>query len=276
MMYKAKKTIFSNIKKLFLIFYALMSILPFLWVLFSAFKDNTAIFAHPFSLPDTLSFDNFSRALGSANIAKYFFNSLAISISTVVLLTIIISMATYVLTRVINAPAIVNYLMMGFMIPIHALLIPNFLIVRNLGLMNNKIGLILIYIAANTSFSYFLMSGYMQGIPKALDEAATIDGAGYFRTYFSIILPVSKAAIATVGTFAFINTWNDLLFALVINTKLETMTITQGINNLRGYYSTDYGLLCAGLFFAVVPVVIMYVFLQEHVVKGMTAGAVKG
>lgn len=272
-----KKTVaFSVAKHMFFVFYALLSLVPFVWVLSSSFKDNTAIFTQPFSLPATLSFHNYVQAWGSANIGSYFFNSFVISIITVVAQAMIVSMAAYILTRVLNAPAIVSYLTIGLMVPIHALLIPNFIIMRDLGLMNNKLGLILIYTAVNTSFGYFLMSGYMQGIPRELDEAATIDGAGYIRTFFSVIFPVSKTAIATVGTFAFLNSWNEFLFALVINTRLDAMTITQGINNLRGQYSTDFGLLCAGLMFAIVPVIIMYVLLQEQVVKGMTAGAVKG
>lgn len=276
MRHNTKAIFASGTKHVFLFFHALLCLVPFIWVIISSFKDNTGIFTDPFGLPEKISFHNYVIAWSNARIGEYLLNSLIISIVTVIILTLFVAMAAYVLTRLVNAPMIIGYLMLGLMIPIHAMLIPDFLIISRAGMMNNKLSLILIYIAVNISFGYFLMAGYMESIPKELDEAAMIDGAGYVRTFFRIILPVSKPALATVGTFTFLNSWNEFLFAFVINTKTEYMTIAQGINNLRGQYSTDYGLLCAGLLFGIVPVIIMYVFLQKYVMSGMTAGAVKG
>jgi raffinose/stachyose/melibiose transport system permease protein len=143
-------------------------------------------------------------------------------------------------------------------------------------MINNQIGLIFIYVATGVSFSFFLLSGFLNTIPKEMDESAKIDGAGYVRIFLSILLPVIKPGLATVATFSFLHSWNEFLFGLIMITGERKMTITVGIDTLKGMYTTQYGLLCAGLMFAIVPMVIIYILLQEHVIKGVTAGAVKG
>lgn len=266
----------TTCKHAFLILWGVIAFVPFLWVTISAFKDNQAIFTTPFSLPASWSVENFAEAWEGAKVGVYFVNSIVIAIITMAAQILVVAMATYALTRLMRANRLASFFSIGLMIPIHAMLIPNFLTIRNLGLMNTRTGIILVYMAANISFGVFLLSGFMQGIPRELDEAAMIDGAGYLRVFFSVLLPVCKPGLATVGTFGFLNAWNEFLFASVLLTKQENMTLTEGINYLKGQYVTDYGLLCAGLLFAIVPVVIMYILLQEQVVKGMTAGAVKG
>jgi raffinose/stachyose/melibiose transport system permease protein len=255
--------------------YALIALVPFVWVLMSSFKDNTSIFTQPFSPPASIGFDNFIRAWKVGGIGVFFANSLVVSLVTLFVQLLLVSMAAYVLTRVVSIPLIMNYFLLGLMIPVHGLLIPDFLTVRALGLTNSKFGVVIVLVSL-MSFGIFLLSGFMRQIPRELDEAAMIDGAGYLRIFFNVILPVSKPGLATVATFSFLSSWNEFLFSLVILNKKENMTITLGINYLKGQYVTDYGLLCAGLLFVIVPVVIMYVAFQEQVVKGMTAGAVKG
>lgn len=266
----------SGFKHSFLILYALLAIVPFLWVIISAFKDNSAIFTAPFALPVDFNMINFTKAWEEAKIGTYFFNSLLISAASVLLQLLVVSMSTYVMTRMIHSQLLTTLFSLGLMIPIHAMLIPNFISISRMSLINSPLSVILVYSACNISFGIFLLSGFMNTIPHELDEAAMIDGAGYVRTFFSILLPVCKPGLATVATFAFLNSWNEFLFASVLLTRQENMTITQGINYLKGQYVTDYGLLCAGLLFAIIPVVVMYILLQEQVVKGMTAGAVKG
>ena len=264
------------LKHIFLVFYALLALIPFLWVLMSAFKDNTGIFTQPFALPKSFELTNIISVWNAGNINVFFSNSLFVGFITLSLQLLFVSMATYFLVRVARVPLLSNYFLLGLMMPIQAMLIPNFLTIRSLNLMNSLWGVIMVYCATNTAFAIFLLSGYMRSIPHELEEAATIDGAGYVRIFFMIILPVSKPGLATVATFSFLHAWNELLFAMVILTRRAKMTLTQGINFLRGEYVTDYGLLCAGLLFAIIPVVIMYILLQEQVIKGMTAGAVKG
>ena len=266
----------TAVKHLFLILYACLTFVPFLWVVLSSFKSNAQIFSAPFALPEMFSFDNFTRAWAEAGIGRYFLNSLVVSIGTVLLELLVVAMLTYSAGRLLHSKALITLFSLGLMIPIHATLIPNFLTTRNAGLINTPLAPILIYTASNIAFGFFLLRNFLATVPYDLDEAAMIDGASHPRIFFTILLPVCKPGLATVATFAFLNSWNEYLYSSVLLTKKELMSLTVGINNLKGQYTTDYGLLCAGLLFAIIPVVVMYIALQEQVVKGMTAGAVKG
>ncbi|MDK2805154.1 MAG: raffinose/stachyose/melibiose transport system permease protein [Thermoanaerobacterium sp.] len=271
------KDIFYNIIKYFIVIsFAILSLFPFVWIVLNAFKDNSQIFSSPFSLPKSFNFSNFIQAWYTANIDTYFFNSIIITFSSVAVIIVLASMSSYILARVRPSKFLYTYFTLGIMVPIHAMLIPTFIILRRFGLLNTRMGLAIVYSAAGLSLSIFILVGFMKGIPKEIEEAATIDGAGIFRRFFSIILPMSKTGIATIGTLTFINTWNDFLYAQVLIMNPILKTLTQGILNLRGQYSTDYGLMSAGITLAIIPVTIMYVLFQEQVVKGMTAGAVKG
>lgn len=271
-----KKIVLGVVRHGILVLYFLICLVPFIWVLLSAFKDNTQIFTAPFALPLQPTFENFIKAWVTGEIGHFFVNSMIVSASSVILQLLVVSMATYGITRVMRLNKIRAYFMIGLMVPIQAMLVPNFLIIRNLGLTNHLLSVILVYCAINIPFGVFVLSGFMDGVPMDLDEAALIDGAGHWQIYFKVIFPVCKPGLATIATFAFLNSWNEFQFASVVLTKKESMVITEGINFLKGQYVTDYGLLCAGLLFTIVPIVIIYVVLQEQVVKGMTAGAVKG
>ncbi|ORX22902.1 sugar ABC transporter permease [Thermoanaerobacterium sp. PSU-2] len=271
-----KNIIFNIVKYFVVISFAMMSLFPFVWMVINAFKDNTQIYSSPFSLPKTFNFTNFIQAWYTANIGTYYFNSIIIAFSSVAVIIVLASMSSYILAMVRPNKFLYTYFTLGIMVPIHAMLIPTFIILRKFGLLNTRTGLAIVYSAAGLSLSIFILVGFMKGIPKEIEEAATIDGAGIFRRFFSIILPMSKTGIATIGTLAFINTWNDFLYAQVLISNQTLMTLTQGIYFLQGQYSTDYGLMSAGLVLAVIPVTIIYVLFQEQVVKGMTAGAVKG
>lgn len=266
----------TAVKHIFLVSYAAIALVPFLWVLISAFKNNTTIFTAPFSMPESWAVTNFVNAWSIAKIGVYFKNSLFISFTVVIMQIFVVSMATYAMSRLLHSRVLTTLFSFGLMIPIHAMLIPNFLSMKNLGLLNTPLSVILVYSSGNIAFSQFLLSSFMNSIPRELDEAAMVDGASYARIFFSILLPICKPGLATIATFAFLHSWNEFLYASVFLTKDSNMTIAEGLGFLKGEFVTDYGLLCAGLIFSIVPVVIMYVTLQEQVVKGMTAGAVKG
>ena len=137
-------------------------------------------------------------------------------------------------------------------------------------------GLIILYAVSNLSLAIFILVGFMKSIPKEIEEAAELDGCSLPRTFFQIVFPLCRPGISTVATLAFLNCWNEYLFAYVFISSSPLKTITQGIYALKGTYNTNYGLLTAGLVMEIVPVVIAYIFFQEQVVAGMTAGAVKG
>jgi len=256
--------------------FAVLALFPFFWIIMNSFKNNREIYGSPFAFPAAFKISNYIEAWSNANIAVYFVNSIIISFSAVVILVLIASMASYYISRLKSSSGLYNFFTLGIMIPIHAMLIPTFIMLRNANLLNTRMGLAIVYCAVNLSLSIFILVGFMKGIPKDLEEAAMIDGASVYRIFFSVILPISKPGIATIATLSFLNAWNDFLYAQVLISNPAIKTITQGIYNLRGQYTTDYGLMSAGLVITIIPVTLIYILFQEQVVKGMTAGAVKG
>ncbi len=255
---------------------AVLCLYPFLWVVLSSLKDNSSIYGDPFGLPMSPMFENYAKAWKGADVGRNFINSMAVCLATLAVLIVITAMGSYILTRVKRSILLDTYFSLGIMIPIHALLIPSVLIFKNLHLTDNLFSLVIMYAAVNISFSMFIMNGFMKGIPKELDEAATIDGCGKGQIFFRIILPGAKPGIATVATLAFLNCWNDLLMGLVLISSPQKKTLALAISALKGSYATQYGLLCAGFVISIVPVMIMYLLFQKQVIAGMTAGAVKG
>lgn len=263
-------------KYVFLILAAVVCLYPFLWVVLSSLKDNSEIYRDPFGIPVSPMFENYAKAWKGAEVGRNFLNSMTVCLATLVMLVIITAMGSYILTRVKKSVILDTYFSLGIMIPIHALLIPSVLIFKNLHLTDNLLSLVIMYAAVNVSFSMFVMNGFMKGIPKELDEAATIDGCGKGQIFFRIIMPVAKPGIATVATLAFLNCWNDLLMGLVLISSPQKKTLALAISALKGSYATQYGLLCAGFVISIVPVMLMYLLFQKQVIAGMTAGAVKG
>jgi raffinose/stachyose/melibiose transport system permease protein len=259
-----------------MILFAVTAVAPFLWVLISSLKTNSEIFARPFSLPTEWRFENYQIAWESAHIGQNMINSLVIAASAVALVILMGSMASYILTRVKPSLVLFTYFTLGIMIPVHTILIPTFILMKNVGLYNTMAGLIILYAVSNLALTIFILTGFMRTIPREIEEAAILDGCSQPQVFFRVIFPLSMPGIATVGILAFLNCWNEYLFAYVLISKTEIKTITQGIYALQGAYNTNYGPLTAGLVLAIVPVLIVYVIFQEQVVAGMTAGAVKG
>lgn len=250
-------------------------ILPFVWVALSSVKPDREIYSNSFGLPKVWVWSNYKDAWKGAQVATSFLNSIFYSFTSVALLILVAAMASYILARVWTSKILYNFFALGIMIPIHAVIIPMLMILRRLGLVNTRLGIILAYTVAELSFSIFILVAFMKTIPKEIEEAAQIDGSSRLRTFFQIILPISKPGLATIGTFAFINSWNDLLLALVITSGPKLSTLNLACFNLRGLYVQHYGLITAGLMIMMIPVIVIYIFFQEQLVKGITAGAVK-
>ncbi len=264
------------LKVLLVVFFAVLSLYPFVWVLLSSLKDNTDIYANPFGIPRVFHPANYADAWQKANVGAGFGNSMVICVLALALLVVLTAMGSYVLTRVRPNRWLSGFFALGLMIPLHALLIPTLILYKDLQLTDKVAGMVLIYAAVNIPISMFIVSGFMQGIPAELDEAATIDGCGRAGTFFRVILPVATPGVATVATLSFLNIWNDLLFGLVLISTPAKRTLAVCISVLKGSYATQYGLLCAGLAVSILPVILMYLLFQKQIVQGMTAGAVKG
>jgi ABC-type glycerol-3-phosphate transport system permease component len=254
-----------------------LSLFPVVWVVLNAFKDNRQIFGNPFGLPSPAVLKNFPQAFVGVHLGTTLTNSLFYAAVTVTLTLLLASMCSFYLAKISRGSLLYVYFILGIMIPVQAIMIPIFVSMRNFGLLNTRSGIILVYIVTSLSLSIFILTAFMRkGVPNELLEAAVIDGCGPLNVFFRIALPISRAGLATVGTFVFLGVWNEFLFALLMLSKPDLRTLNLSVYMLRNQYSADHGLMAAGIVILITPAILMYVIFQKQVVKGLTAGAVKG
>lgn len=262
----------------FLMLYSVLCLYPLYFSVISSLKKGIDIFGKPFSLPASVSFENYARAWKIGKVGLYFLNSTVLTLGTLVVAAVAGTLAAYILSRFrfkLNN-FIYIFFIAGMMIPMQSTIIPLSYSFGRFHLSNNFIILILLFTAFNLSMTVFILTGFMKGIPAELEEAATIDGCSPFIIYASIILPLSVPAIATASIFNFLHTWNNLLFPLVFISKENLKTISIGLLTFFNAYNSDYGGVMAAIVVSVLPPVLCYILLQEKVEKGLTAGAVKG
>ncbi|MFE5211673.1 carbohydrate ABC transporter permease [Streptomyces sp. NPDC056600] len=262
-----------------LVLWAIMVTLPLLWAVMTAFKDNRAIISSPWSLPDSLRFDNFTRAWTEAQIGDYFFNTVVVVGGSLVGTLVLGSMAAYVLAR-FDFPGnrFVYFLFVGGMsFPVMLALVPLFYVVNNIGLLNTTHGLILVYIAYSLPFTVFFLTSFFRTLPTSIAEAAFVDGASHTRTFFQVMLPMAKPGLISVGIFNFLGQWNQYMLPTVLNTEEDHKVLTQGLVQMTAVagYKSDWAALFAGLVLAMLPVLGAYIVFQRQVVQGLTAGALK-
>lgn len=260
------------------VMWSIMTLYPLIWTFLSSLKTNNEIFGKPFNLPTIFHFEYYMDALVKANMAQCLFNSLIITSATTFLVVAISSMAAYVLARFtfkwINY--IYLYFIAGVIVPIHSCLVPLVRMISAVNGQNNYPIIILLYTAFNLPVAVFLITGFMKGIPKELDEAATIDGCGPFSLLFKILLPVASPILATAAILTFLFTYNELIFAVLFISKRSLYTISLGLLSFIGFRAINYGPTFAGVIIAVIPMIVIYTLFQERVEKGLSAGAVKG
>ncbi|WEG19227.1 carbohydrate ABC transporter permease (plasmid) [Alkalihalophilus pseudofirmus] len=255
----------------------LLFIGPMLFTFLSSFKGNTEIFSAPFSLPEVFRFENYIVAWNEANMSRYFINSIVISLATVIILAFVSSMAAYVLARFnfkINR-FLSLFFLLGMMLPMHTVLVPVAYMIGLLGLKNNLLALVLLFVAFSLSFSILVLTRFMQSINLSLEEAAIIDGASYFQIYWRIILPMSVPAISTISIFNFLAAWNNILFPLLFINDDRFKPIALGLLNFSGERGSEFGPLMAAIIITITVPLIVYLLFQEKVESGLAAGAVK-
>ncbi|MEU3183729.1 carbohydrate ABC transporter permease [Streptomyces sp. NPDC006923] len=262
-----------------LVIWAVLVVLPLLWAVMTSFKDDRSIFTSPWSLPDTLHFDNWSRAWTQAHMSDYFLNTVLVVAGSLAGTLLLSSMAAYVLARFeFPGNRFIYYLFVGGMsFPVILALVPLFYVMNNLGLLNSIHGLILVYIAYSLPFSVFFLTAFFRTLPTSVAEAAIIDGASHTRTFFQVMLPMAKPGLISVGIFNFLGQWNQYLLPTVLNTDPDHKVLSQGLVQLavsQGYKG-DWSGLFAGLVMAMLPVLAAYIIFQRQVVAGLTAGALK-
>lgn len=251
---------------------------PMLIMGFSAFKTTREIFQNPFGLPATWRLDNFSRVWVEAHFGQYFQNSVIVTAVSVVILVVLGAMASYALGRFQfrGNDLLYVYFLSGLMLPIRLAIIPLFILMRDLGLLDTLWSLILIYVASGLPSAVFILTGFFRTLPADLDNAARIDGASEWTIFTRVMLPLVRPALVIVTVYNVIPIWNDFFFPLVFIKSDHLKTLPLGMTAFFGQYYTDYAALFAGLTLAAIPVVALYGLLSQHFIRGLTAGAVKG
>jgi raffinose/stachyose/melibiose transport system permease protein len=260
-----------------LLFWAAINLFPILVMLLSGFKTTAEIFMKPFGLPEKWSLANYVTAWKKASFAVYFRNSVLVSVVSITLIVLVSSMAAYVLARY-RFPGkrlIYLYILAGLALPARLAVIPIFLLMRGIGLLNSLVGLFLVYTASGISFSTFLLTNFFRTVPMDLEDSGRIDGAGSFRLYWQINLPLLRPALATVAIFNFISVWNDFFFPLIFINSRDKRTIPLGIQAFFGEYSVQWDLLFAGLNIAIIPIIVFFLILSKQFISGLTEGAIR-
>ena len=265
------------IMQILLIAFAAMQLFPLYWMITFSLKGNMEIFGgNVLGLPQNWRFDNYTKVVEETRLARYFFNSIVVTGLTIFFTLLFSAMITYGIVRLKwkLSKAVYTLFLVGMMIPIHAVLLPLFL---NLDpVLNSYISLVLPYTAFAMPLGILIMVGVLEGLPKELEEAAFIDGASIYKIFFLIILPLLTPALSTVAILTFLSSWNELMLAVTFVSDSRFKTITTGVMELIGKYSTQWGPVGAGLVIATIPTLILYMALSENVQKSLAAGAVKG
>lgn len=273
------KTISKTTLYLFLIVLALVWIVPIFTLFATAIKSKQDFYSgiSLFAIPPQFAWSNFTNAITKGRLLSYMKNGLIISCLKVPLGIFIEALAAFALTRlkVKYRTGLFIFFIIGMMLPMQTALVPINVIYSKLGLLNTYFGLFYAYVGFGISFGILILRGFFLAIPRDIDEAAYIDGCNKWRLFWNIILPNAKPAIATLVITDFLSTWNEYLLASVIINDNAMKTVPVGIMTFVGEHGTDYGLLCAGVLIAVIPVLIVYLIFQRYFVEGL-AGAVKG
>ena len=262
-----------------LILWALISLFPVYWMLTFSLKTNNEIFGeNVIGLPKYWVWENYSRALHTGDMPRYFLNSVIVAVSTIAITLLASVMATYAITRLEwkGSKTMNKFFMLGLTIPIHASIVPLYTTLAKLKMLNTYLALIIPYSAFSLAMGILISIGFMGDIPYDLDEAAAIDGCGVWGTFGRIIAPLMMPAVATVGIYTFLQCWNELMFANVFISKDSLKTLPVGVQALSGQYTTDWGPIGAALSIATIPTLLVYVFLSRQIQDSFIAGAVKG
>ncbi len=262
-----------------LLLWAFVSIFPVYWMLTFSLKSNAEIFGeNVIGMPKYWVWENYTRALNVGNMPRYFFNSVVVTVSTILITLITSVMASYALTRLKwrLRTTVHKFFMLGLTIPIHASIVPLYTTLADLDMLNTYWALIIPYSAFSLAMGILISIGFMSDIPYDLDEAAFLDGCGVWGIFMRVIVPLMMPAVATVGIYTFLQCWNELMFANVFIGSDTLKTLPVGIQSLSGQYTTEWGPIGAALSLATIPTLLVYVFLSKQIQESFIAGAVKG
>ena len=257
---------------------AFLMLLPFAYMVATSFKQNALVLeVPPQFIPHHPTTANYTQAWTSNKFSRYFLNSLIVAIATTFFSVWLSSMMAYAFAR-FQFPGrrlLFGLLLIGLMVPTMMLIIPQFLLARDLGMLDSLSGLVFFYVGGTVALNTFLLRSFFQDIPRELEEAMVVDGAGPWKRYRKLILPLSRPALATVAIFSFLASWDEFVWALTVINDPNKRTLPIAIALFQGEHSTSWGLVFAASTIAIVPVVLVFALFQRQFVSGLTTGAVK-
>lgn len=259
--------------------YTLIALFPIVLVIINSFKSRRAIFNDPLALPTPSSFSvtGYAKVLEESNFLLFFTNSLIVTLIPLILVLLFGAMAAWALSeyKFRGNRILALFLAMGIMVPIRLGTVSILEIMVGLDLVNTRLALILVYTAQGLPLAIFILTEFVSQVPVELKEAARCDGISEYRLFFQIILPLIRPAVATVAVFTMVPMWNDLWFPLILAPGESTQTIQLGVQQFIGQYVTDWNSVLSALTLAVLPVLVLYVFFSQQLIRGLTSGAVK-
>ena len=275
--------------------YFVLVVFPIFWLFYSSLKADRDIFLHPFQLPAfPLHWDNFSHAWTGAHFRDFFLNSVIVTCITVAVTTFLAAMTAYAVSRFefpLSKP-ILFYFLAGLMIPLQLAIVPLFFQMKQMDMLNSRAGLSLVYLAFGFPFSVFILAGFFKTLPSSLHESALLDGASELQAFWHVMLPLARPGLLTVAIFLFLGNWNEFFVAFITMSGrqppdavqgfarfvAEPRTLPLGLANITivSNYRSDWGMAFAGLVLMMLPTLLAYIFLQKHLTRGITAGAIKG
>lgn len=262
----------------FLAFIVILSTFPILWVIMSSFKSNGAILTSPFSLPDTFNIGAYLSVLKQYSMIVYFLNSLLISTVPTLLSLLLYAMSAYVIAKYRFPGKSVIFILftITLLVPGQTRTQPIFSIIMSLNLYDTKSGLMLVYLSGGLAMSMFILRATFMAIPNELNEAATIDGAGFFRSFALIHLPLAKTGLATAGVLMFLGNWNEYYYAALLTSSSSNRTMPVALSFFNQSFSYDYTRMFAALTIVVLPGILIYMVAQEQVTASVASSGIKG
>jgi len=257
--------------------YAIVALIPLLLMVANSFRTTSSLYSDPLGAPWPIKLDSYRKAWTEGHFGEYFKNSLLVTGGAVALSTTVSTMAAYALARCRSRifTFLESVFISGLMLPIHLAILPIFYLLDGMGLVDSRLGLMLVYAASGVPFSIFVLTTFFRQLPPELEEAARIDGANSWQMFIRIMVPMVRPAVATVVVFRFVPIWNDFLFPLVLLRSREKYTVPVGLTTFFGEYATDWSSLFAGLVIATVPLIILFLVATKQIVAGLTAGMSK-
>ena len=274
---KKKKKLGAVIGEIIMLAVCVIMFIPFYYLVVNTFKTPQEMSSAPLALPTHVTFDNYKKAFASMDFARSFTNSLFITVVSVTLIVLLGAMAAYPIARRKHKmyKGILLYFLLGYMVPAQTIMIPLYLLLQKMHLLNSVAGLILIY-SSWCNFAMFLYQGFFKNLPEDVEEAAMIDGCTPWQSFWLIVLPMLKPITTTIVIFEVMWVWNDFLYPYLFLSSNKAFTLVMQVYKGVGQFSNDWAMMLSTMVLVLIPVVIFYLIMQKNIVAGITSGAVKG